>query len=233
MQSQYFKSFIQSVDGIKTLCTLSHVKMHLKLIGCVPIGSNRFGCICHLIYIGLIFAVLISYSISSLTFLFFNVKTFIEFMESAFWASRSVLSLAVYTTFVWHKVDLAQILVNLDKIVKKRSYPVDSSEQQFFLCFYWNNFLFLKFWFAGRKKQSIVKLYDRADQQASNLAKRIYIYTFILAPSLYAVPIIWKSCYNYIIFGNSVNTFQLFYPTRWKFFYLSTIEISAEICFYL
>lgn len=72
------------------------------------------------IHIALIFIVLISYSMSSLSFLFFNVKTFVEFTESAFWASRSVLSLAVYVAFVWHKRDLAEILDNLNRIVQKR-----------------------------------------------------------------------------------------------------------------
>lgn len=181
MQSQNLKS----IDGVLTFNTLNHVKIHLKLIGCHPIASNRFGFLCNLIYIGVIFAVLISYSISSLTFLLFNAKTFVDFMESTFWASRSVLSLAVYTTLVWHQNDLAKILGHVDKIVHSR-----------------------------RKKQSIIELYDHAEQHASSLAKRINIHTFILSPTFYAVPIIWKSCYNYIIFGNSANTFQLFYPTR-------------------
>lgn len=68
--------------------------------------------------------------------------------------------------------------------------------------------------FLGRKKQSTTDFYDRADQQSTILARRIYIHTFIVSPAIYAVPIIWKSCYNYIITGNSTNTFQLFYPTR-------------------
>lgn len=110
------------IDGsIKPIRTLGQLQTHLKLVGCFPIESNRFyRFFCIPIYIALIFIVLISYSLSSLSFLFFNVKTFIDFSESAFWASRSVLSLGVYTTFVWHKKDLAKILDKLSEIVDKR-----------------------------------------------------------------------------------------------------------------
>lgn len=110
-----------AISGLEQLNTLSQVRMHLKFVGCVPIESNRFyRFLCIQIYIVVIFIVLISYSMSSLSFLFFNVKTFIDFTESAFWASRSVLSLAVYATFVWHRKDLAKILDNLSEIVHKR-----------------------------------------------------------------------------------------------------------------
>lgn len=69
--------------------------------------------------------------------------------------------------------------------------------------------------FVGRKKQSTIDFYDQANQRVAVIAKRIYIHTFIVSPTIYAVPIIWKSCYNYIVSGNPTgNTFQLFYPTR-------------------
>lgn len=119
------------MDGFKPFHTLNQVKLHLKLVGCSPIQSNRFyRFFCIPIYIAVIFIVLISYSLSSLSFLFFNVKTFIDFTESAFWASRSVLSLAVYTTFVWHRKDLTKILDNLDEIICKRQYLFQSDLNQ-------------------------------------------------------------------------------------------------------
>lgn len=115
------QSKVVMVDVFKPFNTLSQLKMHLKLVGCSAKETNRFyRFFCIPIYTAVIFIVLISYSMSSLSFLFFNVKTFIDFTESAFWASRSVLSLAVYTTFVWHKKDLAKILDNLSEIVYKR-----------------------------------------------------------------------------------------------------------------
>lgn len=115
------QSNVALMDGSKPFHTLNQVKLHLKLVGCSPIESNRFyRFFCIPIYIAVIFIILISYSLSSLSFLFFNVKTFIDFTESAFWASRSVLSLAVYTTFVWHRKDLTKILDNLNEIIYER-----------------------------------------------------------------------------------------------------------------
>lgn len=51
------------------------------------------------------------------------------------------------------------------------------------------------------------------------------IFSYILAPIAYVVPIVYGSCYNYITSDYSPDAFQLFYPT--VYVKLSNLEIEG------
>lgn len=109
----------------KKLCVLECVKIHLRIIGCMPIdskclpnwcGSGRF----NIIHITLIFFIL--FINLTLTFMFHirELHSFIDFSEAVFWASRSVLSLILYVMFIWYKTDIIKLFNDLDEMVNNR-----------------------------------------------------------------------------------------------------------------
>lgn len=121
------------------ISVLECVKIHLKIIGCMPIDSKRLPKWCgsarfNIIHITLIFIILIMNL--KLTFLFHinELHSFIGFSEAVFWASRSVLSLTLYAMFIWHKSDIIKLFNNLDEMVnnRKRSFIYYTVSAQFF-----------------------------------------------------------------------------------------------------
>lgn len=107
------------------ISVLECVKIHLKIIGCMPIDSKWLPKWCrgerfNIIHITSIFIILIINL--KLTFLFHihELHSFIGFSEAVFWASRSVLSLTLYAMFIWHKSDIIKLFNNLDEMVNNR-----------------------------------------------------------------------------------------------------------------
>lgn len=112
---------------------LQSVKIHLKILGCSPINHmNLPNCYKRIppeclntIQIGLIFLILTLNLVSTFCFYIREVKTFLDFSESVFWASRSILSLALYSMLIWYKSDLVQFFDDLDEIVNLSKHSSD------------------------------------------------------------------------------------------------------------
>lgn len=113
----------------KTMCVLKCVKVHLKILGCIPVGIDFI----HLPFYGVkipfnslhitcIFTILIGNMVATFWFYIREVKTFGDFSESVFWGSRSVLSLVLYTLLICRKTKLAQFFQSIDEIAGKRKF---------------------------------------------------------------------------------------------------------------
>lgn len=116
---------------------LNCVKFHLKIIGCLAVDKKDLPSWCakvpiNQLHISLIYMALVVYAWTTSWFFLFEVKNIPDFMESVFWSSRSIMSLSLYSMFVWYKPHLIEVLDNLDRIVKKRE------NTKFCFCFYCN-----------------------------------------------------------------------------------------------
>lgn len=127
-----------------TFCRISVLtSVHLKIIGSLPISPKNWPKWCkkmpkkyvHFVHIGCVFTVLILNLVSTFWFYIREVDSFIDFSESVFWASRSILSLVLYTLFIWHKTDLLSIFNDLETIVNERKH---SANGFWFNIFWWN-----------------------------------------------------------------------------------------------
>lgn len=109
------------------MCVLKSVKIHLKLLGCMPVGIDFIQLpFCHvkipfdLLHITCIFTILIGNMVATFWYYIREVKTFADFSESVFWGSRSVLSLVLYTLLICRKTKLVQFFHSLDEIANTR-----------------------------------------------------------------------------------------------------------------
>lgn len=118
----------KSVQGdlsAKTMDVLKSVKRELKIVGCfstdstnVPSWFNQIPF--NHIHVGLIFLFLILYLFSGLYFFVIEAKTLIDFSETLFWTSRSVLALVLYIEFIRNKSNLIEFMSDLQDIVDNR-----------------------------------------------------------------------------------------------------------------
>lgn len=109
------------------MCVLRCVKVHLKILGCMPVGIDfiqlpfyQVKIPFNLIHITCIFTILIGNMVATFWFYIREVKTFSDFSESVFWGSRSVLSLVLYTMLIYRKTQLVQFFHRLDEISNAR-----------------------------------------------------------------------------------------------------------------
>lgn len=109
------------------MCVLRSVKIHLKLLGCMPVDIdfirfpfNRVKIPFNLLHITCIFTILIGNMVATFWFYIREVKTFSDFSESVFWGSRSVLSLVLYTMLICRKTKLVHFFDCLDEISRTR-----------------------------------------------------------------------------------------------------------------
>lgn len=109
------------------MTVLECVKIHLKILGWMPIGIDfiklpyfRVKIPFNLVHITGIFTILIGNMIATFWFYIREVETFKDFSESVFWGSRSVLSLVLYTMFIRHKTELIHFFERIDEIVCER-----------------------------------------------------------------------------------------------------------------
>lgn len=115
----------------KRINVLECVKFHLKIMGCLPIDSvhwpSCFGCVhFQVIHISVIFAILLLNLVSTGLFHIYEWQTFIDFSEAVFWISRSVLSLTLYSMFIWYKSDFVKLFNDLDQMVNHRKHSFES-----------------------------------------------------------------------------------------------------------
>lgn len=136
-------SFIPSC--VEKISVLNSVKVHFKILGCMPSDNRNWPKWCkripskymHFVHIGSIFVILILNLVSTFWFYIREVDSLIDFSESVFWGSRSVLSLLLYTMFIWYKNDLIKILNNLEEMVNKsklRRFSTLLKQLIFLLC---------------------------------------------------------------------------------------------------
>lgn len=117
---------------INKMKVLKFVKFHLKVLGCwfkvKPNSSVKLEKSININYrhlhIGLIFSVLLLNIFSTFSIYVTEVKTFNDFCESAFWASRSILSLALYAMFVQYTPNLVMFFNDLDEIVDRSKFEI-------------------------------------------------------------------------------------------------------------
>lgn len=114
---------------IRKIALLKSVRKHLKLVGCFPMELRNMPSWCakipvQRIHIGFVFVILILNLVSTFWFYIREIRqlTLIDFCESVFWASRSVLSLILYSMLIWFKDDLVKFFDDLDDIVDSREY---------------------------------------------------------------------------------------------------------------
>lgn len=132
VQSSASSSVTQPMFRIDRLNVLEDAKLHLKIVGILPINTDRLPIWCkkipiHLIHVCTIFLILTLYLCSSIWFFLFELKTFTDLTESVFWGSRSILSITTYSMFIWYKSDLIKFIDNLDEIVNKRKYSATAT----------------------------------------------------------------------------------------------------------
>lgn len=115
-----------SVVCVKRLPVLESAKMHLKILGCLPLPINQQNWPRRLrklpinkIHIALVFLILILNFWSTCWFYICEVKTFVDFLESVFWISRAILSLALYSMLIWHKAEFINLFNGLEESVDK------------------------------------------------------------------------------------------------------------------
>lgn len=103
---------------------LTFVKLHLKIIGCLPIDANILPSWCakliNHIHIAAIYLALVIFVCSTSWFFLFGAKSISDCIESVFWSSRAIISLSLYSMFIWYKPNLIEFLNNLDEIIGKR-----------------------------------------------------------------------------------------------------------------
>lgn len=108
------------------ISVLESAKLHLKVLGCLPLPIDqqkwplRFRKIpINKIHIGFVYLVLILNLLSTCCFYIDKIETFIDFSESVFWISRAILSLVLYSMFIWHKSDFIDLFNEVEDIVDK------------------------------------------------------------------------------------------------------------------
>lgn len=109
---------------IKRMSVLESAKIHLKILGCFPIDQQNWPrrlqeIPFNQIHIGLTFCILILNLLSTCWFYISEVGTFINILESLFWVSRAILSLALCSMFIWQKSDFIKLFNNLEDIVNR------------------------------------------------------------------------------------------------------------------
>lgn len=102
-------------------------KAHLKFLGCVPAdgpkSSDQFTRKISItnntqyLRIGAINVVLILNIASTICIYLTEKDIFDDLSESIFWISRSILSLALYSMFIWYMPDVITSFEDLDEIV--------------------------------------------------------------------------------------------------------------------
>lgn len=109
------------------MCVLRSVKIHLKILGIMPVGIDFIQLPFYpvkipfnLLHITCIFTILIGNMVATFWFYIREVKTFGDFSEAVFWGSRSVLSLVLYTLLFHRKTKLAQFFNSIDEIAGSR-----------------------------------------------------------------------------------------------------------------
>lgn len=113
--------------SIKKVSVLKCVKIHLKILGCLPIDQRNWPLRLQKIpfnniHVGFIFSILTLNLLSTCWFYICKVETFIDFFESVFWVSRAVLSLALYAMFIWYNAELIKFFNDIDDIVDKSEF---------------------------------------------------------------------------------------------------------------
>lgn len=117
--------------NIEKMRVLQITRIHLKILGVFPLNkpvivnkplsklSKYIKIDCQFLHIALIYFILLLNILTTFLIYVTDVKTFDDFSESLFWASRSVLSLALYSMFVWYKPDIVKLFADLDDIVEQ------------------------------------------------------------------------------------------------------------------
>lgn len=117
--------------SIEKMRVLQITRIHLKILGVFPLNKpiivnkplsklSKYSPIdCQFLHIGLIYFILLLNILTTFFIYVTDVKEFDDFSESIFWASRSVLSLALYSMFVWYKPDIVKLFGELDDIVEQ------------------------------------------------------------------------------------------------------------------
>lgn len=126
------KTKVHFIYRLKKKDILKSIKFHLKMLGCLPFNNENWPKLCkkipqdiiNSIQIGLIFLILILNLVSTFSYYIHEVKTFIDFSESVFWASRSILSLILYSLLIWYKPELVKFFDDLGEIVEIRKYSI-------------------------------------------------------------------------------------------------------------
>lgn len=115
------------------MSVLQCVKIHLKILGCMPIGIDFIRLpYCgwkipfYLVHITSIFTILIGNMAATFWFYIREVETFGDFSEGVFWGSRSMLSLVLYTMFIRRRTELTHLFDRIDEIVCTRKCFSDS-----------------------------------------------------------------------------------------------------------
>lgn len=207
----------------KTMCVLKCVKVHLKILGCIPVGIDFI----HLPFYGVkipfnslhitcIFTILIGNMVATFWFYIREVKTFGDFSESVFWGSRSVLSLVLYTLLICRKTKLAQFFQSIDEIAGKRKFIQTQLTGPFMFVKVHNDrkrSLFLEI--TGNQNIIFREIYETADRKSDVMQRCISFYTFIAVPVLYVIPIAYKSYHAYYTVDPTPFAFQLFYQVAY------------------
>lgn len=109
------------------MSVLRCVKVHLKILGCMPVGIDfiqlpfyQAKIPFNLVHITGIFTILIGNMVATFWYYIREVKTFGDFSESVFWGSRSVLSLVLYTMLICRKTKLVEFFHRVDEIACTR-----------------------------------------------------------------------------------------------------------------
>lgn len=115
--------------NIEKLNVLASIKVHLKIVGCMPIDEASLPRWCaklpiNHIHIGLVLLILLLNIFSTFWFYIRETETFIDFSESVFWASRSILSTVLYTMLIWRRSDFMKFISTLEEIVENREHSI-------------------------------------------------------------------------------------------------------------
>lgn len=107
------------------LNVLNNVKVHLQVVGCLPIHSDQLPIwwkyiSANSIHIVCVFVLLTLYSLSSFWHFFYELKTFTDLPESVFWTSRSMVSLTIYSMLIWNRNDLNKLVDDFHGIINNR-----------------------------------------------------------------------------------------------------------------
>lgn len=116
---------LKAITFCEQLNVLEPIKLHLKIVGCLPIEPNELPKWCrkipfNRIHIGCVSMILILNFVCTIWFYVGNIHSFADFSESVFWSSRCILSLALYGSFIWYKERFVQLFDDLQAIVNNR-----------------------------------------------------------------------------------------------------------------
>lgn len=188
------------------MATLVSVKRSLTILGVIPVVEQNFPptlrdhqTFINCAHIVLILISLVTYSSAVLLFLFFEATEFLEFAESGFFSSVTILHVASYVLLMRSRSKLLALIKHSEITVEKSKFII-----------YWHKFFFYIFnvFQIGSVKPRLRTVYCQANEKSIELTKSLFRSGFVFA-EIFLFPNAARSFYRYFFSNLGADSFEL------------------------